>query len=278
MDRKKYKTLLWAIFAVVLCLSALRCILIFKYLDTTGDYTDYSRLALTDNMFTNTFPYVVVALVVIFAAGVFIIKKNSVNSLVYDDTPTIFFSTLTGFMTVTTAGLLVFYHFSGASAMTTAEWAVVVLLVLSCCFFIYAPSKKAKTQSSLFSAMAAMPIIMSIARLLIYFFRINNRPNSDMSLFHLFSLAAIMLFFVYEGKFSVSSGSARLYVFFGLCSVLLTSVYALPELILSSFWIVAWQSDTVFSALELLMSLFIAARLLSLHVDEQRELPEKVKG
>lgn len=267
MTLRKYKTLLWCCVVFSVAAAGLRAVMIKAFVDTdAGSYTDYSRIKLADNVMTSLFPYMVVTAVVAFLLFSLLTRRNVTGDLSFFGTPTVFFSSLTGFMMVTTAAMQIYYRARVPGAELSGVLIVAALMLACAVYFLYLTSKKLDVRGRTCSVLSLAPVAFLFVRLLNYFFEINSRPNSATSLFHLFSLAALMLFFVCEGKFSVGTGNGGGYVFFGLSSVLLTFVYALPELVLSAFWLVSWQTDTMFSVLELLMCMYVIARLAALPI------------
>lgn len=264
MTKKKYKIIIGVFCLIAAAFGFWRAALTRMFAESVGlaQYTTYNSIKLVSNWRVDAFPYFVIILIEVALIVAFLFGKSGSKTLEYKDVASVFCSSLCAFMMVTTAIFHVVYFVGGADYSVT-EWMIGVMLLFSCAFFIYASTSKMNPRSTIFKLLALLPTTLFAIRVMDFFLQINSKPNDSTELFHLFSLCAIMMFFLEEGKFSVGAGSGRAYIFYGLSAVLLTLVYALPYVLLSAFWIVTFSLEAIYSCLELVFVIFIISRLFS---------------
>lgn len=264
MTKIKYRVTVIVFSLVAIAFGFWRVSLTKMFAESIGlsQFTTYSDIKLVGDWRVDIFPYMVLLLIAVAFVIASLAGKTGASTLEYKDIASVFCSSLCAFMMATTALFNIYFYFNGAE-YTIIEWAIVCLMILSCAFFGYASSKNVQPQSTRFMFLALLPITMFLVRVMEYFFQINYRPNNATELFHLFSLCAMMMFFLEEGKFSAGNGNGKAYVFYGLSAVLLTMVYSLPHAILSAFWIINFSLESIYSCLDLVFATFIIGRIFN---------------
>lgn len=235
-----------------------------------SEYSIYDNIKLVGDWRVGAFPYVVIAMLVVAATVAILAGRTGSKTVEYTDIASVFCSSLCAFLMLTTAFFDIYYYFNGAD-YTVFEWAIVCMLLLSCAFFLYASSKNVAPRGKLFIFLAILPIVLMALRVMEYFFQIHAKPVDANELFHLFSLCAIMMFFLEEGKFSLGVGNGKAYIFYGLSAIVLTMVYSLPHVLLSAFWVVSFSTKTIYSCLELVIVTLIIGRLFNYEMVESAE-------
>ncbi|MBQ6905511.1 MAG: hypothetical protein IJN75_00710 [Clostridia bacterium] len=264
MNKLKYRITIGVYSFVAVLLGFLRVTLTRRYAVSVGvsELATYDSIRLSDNPKIAIFTYLVLAMLVIAGIVALISSKTASDKVEYTDIASVFSSSLCAFMMLTTAAFQFYYYFSGKE-YSVLEWAIACLLILASAFFWYASSKAVDPRSPKFTLLSVLPLVWAVLRVLEFFIKIHIKSADTNELFHLFSLCTIMLFFLEEGKFSLGFGNKKAYVFYGLCAVVLTMVYALPHALLAAFWVVNFSMEAICSCLELIVVVFIISRLFN---------------
>lgn len=272
MTNKKYKITVGVFCLVAIALGFWREQMTRMFAESIGvsEYSVYDNITIVGDWRVGAFPYLVIAMLGVALTIGLLAGRTGSKTVEYKDIASVFCSSLCAFMMITTAFFNVYYYFSGAE-YSVLEWSIVCMMLLSCGFFLYATSKNVEPRGKLFMVLAVLPIVLMALRVMEYFFTVNSRPVDANELFHLFSLCAIMMFFLEEGKFSAGCGNPKAYIFYGLGAVLLTFVYSLPHALLSAFWVVSFSVKTIYSCLELVIVALIIGRLFNYQMVSQSE-------
>lgn len=275
MTKLKYRITVGVFAALSVLLGFLRVTLTRMYAKSVGvsEYATYDSIKLSDNAMITTFSWLVVALIVVGGLIALLASKNGSDKTEYTDIASVFCSSLCAFMMLTTALFQFYYYFNGKE-YSVLEWAIVCLLVFASAFFWYASSKDVAPRSSKFTLLSILPLVWAGVRVIECFTQIHIKPADANELFHLFSLCAMMLFFLEEGKFSLGYGNKKAYVFYGLSAILLTMVYALPHALLSAFWVINFSMDAIYSCLDLIIVIFIIGRVFNYDILSPSEAKE----
>lgn len=264
MTKLKYRITIGVFAFLSVLLGFLRVTLTRMYAKSVGvsEYATYDSIKLSDNTMITVFAWLVVGLLVVGGLISLIASKNGADKMEYTDIASVFCSSLCAFMMLTTAFFQFYYYFSGKE-YSVLEWAITCLLVFASAFFWYASSKDVDPRSSKFTLLSILPLVWAGVRVIEYFTRVHIKPAGANELFHLFSLCAIMLFFLEEGKFSLGYGNKKAYVFYGLSAILLTMVYSLPHAVLAAFWVINFSMEAIYSCLDIIIVIFIIGRVFN---------------
>lgn len=248
---------------MILAFSIVRITLITKYIITVP--TDATQsYAIVNNGITIIYTIAVCVMLAVF--GVFALLKKYKHKIncSYDDSPTIFFSSLIGFMMIASSLLYAYRFFTVDTPIDMMEAGTIVAMLLSSIFFFYTSSRATKNESTTYILLTVFPIAYTLLRVLSVFIPMSDSVADSTALFRLFGLAFTMLFFVSEIKSLNSTGNQKTTIFFGLSAVLLNLIYQIPDIYLSAFWLLTFNFSSIMTAIDLLISLFIFTRLLAL--------------
>jgi len=260
---KRLRRFLLVSTAIVFVFSVVRVIMIMKYIITIP--ADAQQVySIANNAVTATYTIAVCVMLALF--GIYAVLKKFKNKICvsYDDSPTIFFSSLIGFMMIATS-LLYFYRImTGEAVIDKLETSVIVSMLLSSAFFLYTSSRALKQGRTLYTLLTIFPIAYTVLRVLSIFIPVRESVVDSTALFRLFGLAFTMLFFVSEIKASNDTGNRKATIFFGLSAILLNVIFQIPDLYLSAFWLLKFSFTSILTAIDLLIIMYIFARLLAM--------------
>lgn len=178
---------------------------------------------------------------------------------------------------VPAASLVLAFSFIGAAAVYSAsiiinvEFKTTVLgililatTVLSAAKFLISGLNYGKKDSSNnMDALAAMaPIFLSVFRLLGDFIRTSSAPLASSGAYHIIGLAAVLLYFLSEGKSYVSKTAASTYCIYGYVAIFFLLTYSLPNVVLHCFMF-EFDYYAAYSVVDIGIVVYIASRLSS---------------
>ncbi|MEG1743009.1 MAG: hypothetical protein RR246_02460, partial [Clostridia bacterium] len=174
----------------------------------------------------------------------------------------IFTSALSGFMLLTT-GIYYISLFLRGDIFTIYDLVLALLMMLSSMCFLYNSLFKIKKRTVLFSALYIFPVITIIYRLITDFVKQKDYPTTSTTAFYIISLICLMLFLTYECKNSVKAANTKLYVTMALLSVMYLLIFAVPNLILSAFWLLELNEKILISAIDIVFALYAFSKAYS---------------
>ncbi len=150
---------------------------------------------------------------------------------------------------------------------------VLVLAVVSAVYFLCISSRRARARlKRVIPVLSVAPILFTAVRLLNDFMERSLTVNASSYSYHLVGLASLLLFLCCEGRNTVGYRRKKMYAFLGLVTCMLVLTYSVPALYLSLFWPIKFTDVTVFCIADLVMTAYIACRLISLPAPEEEEL------
>jgi hypothetical protein len=108
-----------------------------------------------------------------------------------------------------------------------------------------------------------MPILWSFLNIFKCFFDMSKSVNSPVRIYELMCFLALSAYFVAESRMLVGRRGIGRFFTFAYIALILTALSALPNLILSSFWIMQTNNTQILYAVELSFVLYIASRIYS---------------
>lgn len=117
--------------------------------------------------------------------------------------------------------------------------------------------------SQFYIVLSFMPILWSFLNIFKCFFDMSKAVNSPVRIYELMCFLALSAYFVSESRMLVGRHKISRFFTFAYMAVILVAVSALPNLILSSFWILKTNSTQIIYAVELSFGLYIASRIYS---------------
>lgn len=269
---KRHRNFILVSMAVIFVFSIIQTTLLKNYAVLPSE--DNPAYTLPKNAYSKTLSGTVVALIAVFAVFSFLLmKRKQTQSIGYNDSPTIFFAALIGFMGVSSAVLLIYHSIVNKIPCTMLDMAIIAAVFIMAFYFFYTSSRAPKQGNLTYIALSFTPIIYTILRVFWVFVPVRETVVDITALFRLFGLAFTMMFFVTELKAVNGTPNRSATMFFGLTAILLNLLFQLPDLILSAFWLFKFSTASVLTAVDLFISLFIFARLLAM--TEKQEATEK---
>ena len=221
---------------------------------------------------TATTAFLIIALAGIFVFALFSLFSDKRKYFIKEAPSFFFTSALTGFMILSSGAYLLVENLFFAEEKKGSVIALCIVMILSSAYFIYNASGKAKEKDNTALALSMLPTVAIIIKLIITFVETTDYQTLSSYPYLISGLSVLLLYFISEGKFYAGRQDARIYVFFGLTSMALITIYALPDLVLRLFWELELNDRAIFSTLGLVISVYIFFRLFSL---KKKKSPEK---
>ena len=273
---KRHRNFLLISIGVVLVFAVIQTTLLKSYAVLPSE--DNPAYAQTINTYKTTFSLAVVLLIAVFAVFSFLLmKKNKTQNAGYNDSPTIFFAALIGFMSISSAALIVYHSVVNKIKPPVLDVAVIIAVFFMAFYFFYTSSRAPKQGNIVYTALSFAPTVYAVLRVFWVFIPIRETAVDVTALFRLFGLAFTMLFFVSQLKAVNGEPNRNATTFFGLSAILLNLLFQIPDLVLSAFWLFRFSTTSVFTAVDLFITLFIFARLLAM-TEKQEETKETQKS
>ncbi|MCL2774287.1 MAG: hypothetical protein FWD71_13180 [Oscillospiraceae bacterium] len=108
-----------------------------------------------------------------------------------------------------------------------------------------------------------MPILWSFLNIFKCFFDMTKAVNSPVRIYELMCFLALSAYFVSEARMLVGRHKISRFFTYAYLSVIFVAVSAIPNLILSAFWILKTNNSQILYAVEIVFALYIAARIYS---------------
>ena len=201
-----------------------------------------------------------VCAMLLFITGA-VLGRKAKGEFDYNNGGTIFMSALCGFMTFSTGAYFLYRYFSTDGIYEKADLIPLILLIASAAAFFYAATGMMSKRPKIYGALMLLPIILYCARVFTEYSEQKHNPSQAIMVLHILSMLSLILFFVQEGKFSISRGSPALYCAFGALCVALLFVSSIPMLVLSAFWMLPLSDSVMYEAVDLVFALYILIRI-----------------
>ena len=107
------------------------------------------------------------------------------------------------------------------------------------------------------------PIIWVFLNIFKCFFDMNKSVNSPIRIYELVCFLSLSLYLVAESRILVGKRETSKFFSFAYTSILLTSLSALPNFILSSFWILETSTPVIVYGVQISLLLYISSRIYS---------------
>ncbi|MBR6777244.1 MAG: hypothetical protein IKM27_05815 [Clostridia bacterium] len=275
---KKYKAFILANLCAALAFAAARLLIIMNNIEVDSLENSDGLYYLEGTASPTVFVCFCIAAVIACLVGAMLLTGKVKFALNNECSSVAFASALIGFMLLTLAAYylyrIVFEHVKYSAGFI----AVIVLTVLSAVYFLSVSSKRAnKKLARVLPLLSMIPIVLTAARLLYDFVDRSLTVTASSYGYHLMGLASLMLFLCCEGRFLVGYRRKRVYVALGLITSLLLLIYSVPALYLSLFWPLKLTDVTVYCVADLIMTVYIYCRLLSMPVSEEETVETVVE-
>lgn len=184
---------------------------------------------------------------------------------------TVFSGALCGFMFVSAFFIQIFYFAKDVTASGSLGEKILffssLVMTLPTAAYFFKAASTLKMKKLNVEVLSLCPIIWCILYLVFTYFRADLTMNSPTRLAYQVALIAAMLCTVLEARSRIGIPKNRLYVAMSLASVFLIFVISIPDFLLSSFWLLPFGIQTVYSATLTAYGVYVLARLAS-HVSE----------
>ncbi|MBQ8496035.1 MAG: hypothetical protein IJ489_01075 [Clostridia bacterium] len=242
-----------------------RMALMFRYYDPYNN--EYSTDAKTS---LQVFGYVLCFSLLAMATSYFFLRKHTFSEFSASSNQlSVFSSALLGFVFVAIGFLVLLYYakelFSADTTPFFKGMRIVsfVLLFLSAIYFILSAaasriSLKAKKSCSFFPTLFALSLLI-----VSYINPAYNYTDPNHNLCNI-SICALLLFFLYETRSTVTGNSTPIRFVFSLVALICLLAYILPICILMAFWELSTGIDVLFEAVECGALFYIVAVLYSM--------------
>ena len=138
-----------------------------------------------------------------------------------------------------------------------------MLLCLPTAVYFFAVSASRNIKPAAMQYLSFFPILWGIVYCSFIYFdstRVLNSPERNLIQL---SLIALMLYFLAESRYHLGKASPPIYMGVALLSIVVLGTVAVPNLLLSAFWLMPFTKLSVFSFTEILLALYIMSRVLS---------------
>ncbi len=275
----KYKLSSLAVLCTAVVLSAIRVGVLMKNVEiNAGTAENHYLISINAATITFTVTVAIVAAVIL----IWVLRCCSKNIVVFEPltpgflidialypSPVLFTSALSGFMLLS-SGLYFVYHFIFEDTFSVWLLVLSILMITASFGFLYSSFiAKGKSTPSFSVWFKILPVLFGIYWLMYEFIDQNKYSINSSSVFHIVALILLMLFFAYEAQNAAGKLRPKIYCAVALLSVLFMLIDALPNLILSCFWMFGLNVLVLMDAIELVLALYIFAKVYSITESEK---------
>lgn len=116
-----------------------------------------------------------------------------------------------------------------------------------------------------------IPVVLYALRVLNVFMLSSATPMASSGGYHILGLCAAMIYFICEGKSYITGSSAVFCYFFGYMSIILLTIYSLPDVLLSCFGVFRFDYFAAYSVVDLGVAVYISLRLLTCNLENRTQ-------
>lgn len=269
----KYKVISLAMLFSAIVLAVARIIVLMDSVEINDAYTDSHYLI---NVNASTVSFVVVFLLIALLASIYLCVKFKSSDTVFEALrpgstvdlsvypPSVLFTTaLSGFMLLS-SGVYYIYLYIFDNSISAAFLVLAIMLVISSVGFIYSAFiAKGKIITSKAVWFKIVPVFMSIYWLMYEFIGQKQYQVNSSSAIHILGLICLMMFFAHDAINASGKGTSKVYFVSALLSVLFMFVDALPNLLLSCFWMFKLDVSILLYAVEIVLSLYAFSKVFT---------------
>ena len=122
---------------------------------------------------------------------------------------------------------------------------------------------QAKPYAQHYIIFSFMPILWSFLNIFKCFFDMSKSVNSPLRIYELMCFLALSAYFVSEARMIVGRRKISRFFTFAYISVMFVALSALPNLIMSAFWILKTNNSQIIYAVQIAFGFYIASRVYS---------------
>ena len=120
-----------------------------------------------------------------------------------------------------------------------------------------------KNYPQLHIILSFMPVLWSFLNIFRSFFDMSKSVNSPVRIYELMCFLALSAYFVSESRMMVGRYKISRFFTFSYISLMLIALSALPNLVLSAFWILKTNNTQIIYAVQISFGFYIASRIYS---------------
>ena len=219
-------------------------------------------------------------LVLLGVLAFLLLKKRSFASLPEANHGVVFTGALCGFMCISSALLSAWYFmpslfkavFKSTAAGKTRTNNVVLFVMLclsvlfsllSSLYFFWCASTETKLKKLNYKLFSLMPVLWGVFYLIYMYFGKGTVINSQERLIQEFSVIMVVMYCLSEARFHFGLARYRTYAAVSLIAVVSVITAAVPNFILTAFWVMPFSAETVYAVMQLAIVAYIICRLIS---------------
>lgn len=237
--------------AAGLALAICRTVILYRYYDPYNG--EFSREA---DLYIQLLGYGMLAVVLILFTSYFWIRREKFEQFsASSNQVSVFSSSLCGFI-FAAVGILVLIYYAGTIFQTgggwffkAAQWISFFSLFGAAAYFIFSASV-GYGESKIKKALSFFPALWALSYLAASYIHPDYLYNDPNRIFCNVSIAALLLFFLFETRNTVSSAQNPARFAFSLIAMVCVLVYMLPLFTLTAFWEISLTPESLFEAVE----------------------------
>ncbi len=216
-----------------------------------------------DNVYVTAFT--VVAVLAIIGSAIVALYAGKGRTVTLDDknASVSVGALLLAFSIIGTVLVYCINHISTGKTPTYIGAFVMIFAVCSAVKFLISGLKGGISGGDALAGVALLPIMLTVFRLLGDFIRTGANPMASSGAYHIVGLAAVLIYFLCEGKSYLSECSARMYNLSAGVAVITLLVYSVPNVILHCFGMLSFDYYAAFSVVDIATAIYIATRMSS---------------
>lgn len=252
--------------AAGIALAVWRMILIYQYYDPYNDEFSHD----SDTMF-KTLGYVMLGVVLLMLTSYFFLRKESFERFSPSaNQVSVFSSSLCGFVFVAVGILVIVYYAGSVFGRSGGGWFFKAAQIISffslfgaAAYFIFSASTS-YCESKIKKGLSFFPALWALSYLSCSYINANYIYNDPNRIFCNVSLSALLLFFLFETRNTVSVPQNPMRFAFSLVAMVCVLTYMIPLLFLTAFWEIPLTLESLFEAVECGAVIYIFAVLYTM--------------
>ena len=265
--------------AAGLALAICRIVLLYQFYDPyTGEFSKEA------GSFIEILGYgMLIVLLIMFTSYFWLRKEKFERFSASSNQVSVFSSAFCGFIFVFVGICLVIYY-AGTIFQASGGWFFKLAQIISffslfaaAAYFIFSASV-GHGESVIKKSLSFFPALWALSYLVASYIHPDYLYNDPNRIFCNVSLIALLLFFLFETRNTVSSPQNPLRFAFSLIAMVCVLVYIIPLFTLTAFWEIPMTSESLFEAVECGAVFYIFAVLYTMILSIKKEAPSSKKA
>lgn len=255
-----------------IALAVWRIVLLVRYYDPyNGGFAKAAEVQM------RALGYVTLAVIILMAASYFFIRKTAFEPFsASSNQVSVFSSSLCGFVFLAVCILLLIYYTpaifkaNGSPFYKILQILSLIFLPFSAVYFIFSASVN-RSESKVKKAFSFFPAIWALCYMAASYMNPAYQYTDPNRILCNISLAALLLFFLYETRNTVSKPQNPVRFAVSLVAMVCVLVYMLPLFTLTAFWEIPMTAETLFEAVECGVVFYIFSVLYTMVLSVKKE-------